>query len=157
MAEKVLVSACFLGRRCRFDGKNSLDVELIRCLKGYHIIGVCPEELGGVRKLRGPFEIKGKTSNVFKSKAGVYSIYGRDVTKKFVKGAYKVLNIAEKKKIKFAILRSKSPSCSPNFIYNGNFRNILKKEIGITAYLLKDKGIEVISNEEFNKRYKFSL
>lgn len=151
MVETILASACLLGKKCRFDGRDSLDHQLIDFLKGFQVIGVCPEELVGLRGLRGPFEIKGDTKDVFCNKAKVTSIKGRDVTDKFIKAAYKILDIAEKKNVELAILKSKSPTCSPDFIYNGKFSHTLKRGLGVTAYILKENKIKIISNDQFKE------
>ncbi len=152
MVKRVAVSKCLLGERCRYDGKDAYDEKLLRLLKGYKIIGVCPEELGGARNFRGPFEIKGKTEDVFGGKAKVLNIEGVDVTPFFIHGAELTLKIVKEAKIEFAILKSKSPSCSPDLIYDGTFSYKLVRGMGITAYLLRQEGIKVLSSDEF-KRY----
>lgn len=150
----MIVSACLLGKRCRYDGRSCLDKELIKCLVGYEIIGVCPENLGGLVGKRGPFEISGEPPDVLAGKAKVVSRDGRDVTKNFLEGAYKTLEIAKKKGVRLAILKSKSPSCSPDYIYEGNFRKRLKKGKGIACLLLNQQGIEVVSSDEFKQIHK---
>ena len=48
-----------------------------------------------------------------------------------------------------AILKEKSPSCGSKYIYDGSFsRNLIPGE-GITTKLLKENGIEVVSDEEY--------
>jgi uncharacterized protein YbbK (DUF523 family) len=47
---KVLVSACLLGRACRFDGKDKLVPGLEDALRAEKVEAVpfCPEEAGGL-------------------------------------------------------------------------------------------------------------
>ncbi|OQX88053.1 MAG: hypothetical protein B6D55_01360 [Candidatus Omnitrophica bacterium 4484_70.2] len=155
MAGKILISKCLLGINCRYDGTSSLDKTLLKLLKNYKLIAVCPEELGGLRKFRGPFEIKGKTVDLFSGKAKVINREGKDVTRNFIKGAKIVLKIAQEKMIDFAILKSRSPSCGSQLIYDGSFKKKLVKGKGVTSFLLENFGIKVLNEDEF-KRIKKS-
>ena len=57
--EKIIVSACLLGDKCRYDGHSNY-VPLIKELKEkYEIIVICPEVNGGLSIPRTPSEIKG--------------------------------------------------------------------------------------------------
>ena len=47
-----------------------------------------------------------------------------------------------------AILKSRSPSCGSNIIYDGTFTKTLIDGDGVTAKLLKENGIEVISSDD---------
>lgn len=73
---------------------------------------------------------------------------GIDVTEDYKKGAREVLEIAKKLNIKKAILQPRSPSCGVNKVYNGNFDKTLVDGNGLTAELLKENGIEVLSSDE---------
>ena len=139
---KYLVSACLLGDNCKYNGGNNYSEEIIEFLKDKEYIKICPECMGGLSVPRSPSEIKdGKVIN----KLGV------DVTHEYQTGAEKSLMIAKKEKIKKAILKSNSPSCGVGKIYNGNFEKVLIPGDGITARILKENGIEVISSSVFTK------
>ena len=44
----ILVSHCFLGEPCRYDGQSRLDRQVIELHRaGHNLIPVCPELLGG--------------------------------------------------------------------------------------------------------------
>lgn len=58
------------------------------------------------------------------------------------------LKIAKRFDVKKAILKSKSPSCGLNRIYNGNFDKTLVKGNGVTAQILIDNGIDIITENE---------
>lgn len=73
---------------------------------------------------------------------------GDNVSKEFIKGAQEVLNIAKKLNIKKAILKEGSPSCGVNYIYDGNFNGTKIPGMGITAKILKEASIEVISEKD---------
>jgi len=134
-----LCSACLLGIRCRYDGKSKRNRKVIELTKKEILIPVCPEQLGGLPTPREPAEQKGKK---------VFTRSGKNVTKKFLKGAKEVLRVAELFGIKEAILKQKSPSCGCGKIYDGTFTGKLIKGDGVTTSLLKKNKIKVISEED---------
>ena len=142
---KIMVSACLLGYNVKYDGKNNLNSELIDFLKDYEVISVCPEVLGGLLIPRVPAEING---NLVINKDGL------DVTKEYVKGAERTLKIAKDNDIKVAILKEGSPSCGSNYIYDGTFSHNKIEGLGITAKLLKENGIEVLSEDNYKEYFK---
>lgn len=137
--EKILVSACLFGVNCKYNGKNNENEKIIKSLKNCNVILVCPEQLGGLATPRIPAEI---------SHNKVITKDGTDVTYEYTKGAMETLNIAKKFSATKAILKSKSPSCGKNKIYDGTFSSTLTNESGITAKLLMQNDIEVISSDE---------
>lgn len=140
MKEKILVSACLLGVSVRYDGKSKANEELIDKLKDYDFIPICPEVWGGLPTPRVPSEI---INDKVINKDGI------DVTDNYMRGAIEALNLARKFNIKKAILKSKSPSCGKNKIYDGSFTGSLIDGNGITAKLLMDNDIEVLTEDEF--------
>ncbi len=142
--EKILVSACLLGKVCRWDSKK-LDDNISESLKDFEIIGICPEIEGGLPCPRPRAEIKdGGGEFVLDGIARVINEEGDDVTNSFLKGAQAALNAALLHDIKKAILKDKSPSCGVKYIYrNGS----LAPGMGVAASLLKRHGIEVIPDK----------
>ena len=140
MKEKVLVSACLLGIKVRFDGKSKANEELIEKLNNYEFIPVCPEVWGGLPTPRVPSEI---INDKVINKDGI------DVTDNYMRGAIETLELARKFNIKKAILKSKSPSCGKDKIYDGSFTGTLVDGNGITTRLLIENGIEVLTEDEF--------
>ena len=134
-----LVSACLLGINCKYNGKNNADKKILRLAGKETLIPVCPEQLGGLPTPRIPTEIQGGRA---------INKEGLDVTDYLEKGANEVLRIARLYGIKEAILKQRSPSCGCGRIYNGNFSSVVIKGDGITARLLKENGIKVISEED---------
>lgn len=134
--EKILVSACLLGLNCKYDGGNNYSEEIDEFLKDYDVIPICPEIMGGLPTPRVPSEVLGDK---------VITKEGKDVTLQFKKGAEEVLFLAKKYNIKKALLKAKSPSCGNGQIYDGSFSHTLVDGDGVTAKLLKENGIEVIT------------
>ncbi|HOZ02720.1 MAG TPA: DUF523 domain-containing protein [Bacilli bacterium] len=134
--EKILISACIVGERCRYDGKNNYTPLVKELLEKYELVPFCPEVEGGLPIPRDPSERK-KDLVLTKDK--------KNVTKQFYKGAELALNICQYLGIHIAILKENSPSCGVNQIHDGTFSNRLIAGSGVTTELLKRKGIRVIS------------
>ena len=133
--KKLLISNCLLGIHCRYDGS----CKKIDCLDAldekYNLIGVCPEELGGLETPREPSEI-------FLGR--VLTKSGRDVTYEYDYGADVVLSIVKGHAITKALMQDRSPSCGCGVIHNGKFDGGLVEGDGVTVKLLKANGVEVI-------------
>lgn len=150
-----LISACLCGVNCKYNGKNNLKEEFLNLLKTGEAILVCPEQLGGLTTPRCPAEIVGSTEEIINLEKGkVLTKEGKDITQEFLRGAKETLKIAKKAGIKKSILKEGSPSCGCNFIYDGSFSGNKIRGEGITAKILKDAGIDVISDEDFLKECK---
>ena len=120
-------------------------------LKGYLVVPVCPEVMGGLPVPRPPCELKGGDGElVWQGQAGVFTEDGRDVTPAFREGASKALELAQRYGVEIAVLKDHSPSCGCNKIYDGNFRRRLVPGAGVTAALLKKHGIQVITETDWS-------
>ena len=81
---------------------------------------------------------------------------GEDVTGMFLAGARSSLAIAlseaerRGEKIEGAILKANSPSCGSGLIYDGSFTGTTVRGDGCFTELLKELGIKVISEKEFD-------
>lgn len=134
-----LVSACLLGIKCRYDGKSKPDSKVLELAKIETLIPVCPEQLGGLATPRVSAEqMNGK----------VIAKDGTDMTEGFKRGAEEVLKLAKIYNCKTAILKQRSPSCGSGQIYDGTFSGTVIEGDGVTTKLLKENGIEVVSEEE---------
>lgn len=139
--EKILISACLIGDKVRYDGKSNYNPKVQNLLEKYELVPFCPEVEGGLSIPRIPCErYNGKVINKD----------GKNVTKYFEKGADLALNICQYLGIRIAILKENSPSCGTKKVYNGKFEGKLIPGEGVTAELLKRKGIKVISEEEID-------
>lgn len=136
---KILVSACLLGKNCKYNGGNNLNQGVLEFIEGHEVIGVCPEQLGGLSTPRLPAEI---VAGVVTNKEGV------SVDAQFRKGAQTALAVALEKKVDLAILQSRSPSCGVKEIYDGSFSGKKIKGQGVFAKLLSAHGIKVLDAED---------
>ncbi|RKU20541.1 DUF523 domain-containing protein [Candidatus Poribacteria bacterium] len=141
---KVVISACLLGVRCRYDGGDSRNETAIKQGKKYELIPVCPEESGGLPTPRPPAEIVGGDGDdVLDGKAKVMTADGLDVTAAYLKGAHHALEVAQSNGTTHVILKARSPSCGCGDIYDGTFSGTLMSGDGVTTALLKRHGITV--------------
>ncbi|WP_293829954.1 DUF523 domain-containing protein [uncultured Phascolarctobacterium sp.] len=136
---KILVSACLLGKNCKYNGCNNLNQSVLDFIEGHEVIGVCPEQLGGLSTPRLPAEI---VAGVVTNKEGI------SVDAEFRKGAQEALAAALENKVDLAILQSRSPSCGVKEIYDGSFSGKKIKGQGVFAKLLSAHGIKVLDAED---------
>src|SRR5574341_339009 len=54
-----IVSACLLGRRCRYNGEDKSHPGVIRFLRGKRVLALCPEMLAGWGAPRLPVQFHG--------------------------------------------------------------------------------------------------
>ena len=141
--EPVLVSACLLGRTCRYDGSHNHDTDLERDLHlaGRRPVPFCPEEEGGLPTPRPPAWLtEGDAEAVLDGTARVVRADGADVTEAFLAGARRALATCRREEIHRAYLKERSPSC-------GACRTHVDGEPrdgpGVTTALLRRAGITV--------------
>jgi uncharacterized protein YbbK (DUF523 family) len=140
--KKILISACLVGDKTKYDGKSNYTPKIKDLLEKYELVPFCPEVEGGLRIPRTPSERKdGK----------VISKGGKDVTRQFELGAQKALNICKYLGIEIAILKEKSPSCGVNEIYDGSHTGKTIPGQGVTTELLRNNGIKVINEDQIDE------
>lgn len=142
MEPRFAVSACLCGKCCRYDGKSRPNADIQKFAKQHHALLICPES-ATMPTPRPPSErtLDGR----------VISANGDDVTAEFYAGAQKTLELCKKNKITHAILKERSPSCGVHQRYDGTFTKHLVDGMGVTAELLYQNGIDVSSEEDFEK------
>ena len=134
MREKLLISACLLGRNCKYNGGNNY-VPLTEELKErYDLVPVCPECFGGLPIPHEPSERVGDK---------VLSKSGEDVTEPFRRGAEKTLAAAIQQGVTRAVLKERSPSCGCGSIYDGTFTGTVVPGNGVAAELLLSRGVVI--------------
>ncbi len=142
--EKIIVSACLLGEKCRYDGLVIKNSEINKLAEKFELIPVCPEVLGGLPVPRPPAEIEsGDGHTVLEGNSRILDNLGNDVTVNFIKGAQTTLRIIQGHKVQRVILKSKSPSCGLNNIIRNGHKI---KGSGVTAALLLQNRLSL---EEF--------
>ena len=138
--QNLLISACLLGYCCRYDGSNNGPIpELIPLKRRYHLIPICPEQLGGLKTPRLSAERLGDR---------VVNCEGEDITAEYERGAREALRMARLFDCTTAILKSRSPSCGPTEVYDGTFTHTVVQRPGTTAELLIKNGLTVLDESQ---------
>lgn len=140
---KILISACLLGIKCRYDAKDNLISEIKKLAESQDAIIVCPEELGGLSTPRPACEISENRKVISKDNI--------DFTKQFELGAEKCLKIAKQENVSAAILKANSPSCGFGAIYDGSFSKKRINGNGICADLLSQNGIKIYNEDNYTE------
>ena len=136
----LLISACLLGARCRYDGGSKPQPGVEALAEQYRLIPVCPEQLGGLPTPRPPAERIGER---------VLTREGRDVTAEYRRGAEEVLRLARRFGCKKALLKERSPSCGHGKIYDGSFSGTLVPGSGVAAQWLAAHGLEIFGESQW--------
>ena len=150
-----------MGEDVRYDGNNSAiaynvtssftQKELFMdMLCDHSIYSFCPEVSGGLSTPRNQAEIK-SANKPFK----IITNDGEDVTINFLIGAKNALDLCIQEDIKVALLKSKSPSCGNDGIYDGTFSKNLVPGLGMTAKLLEENGVRVFNENQINELCKY--
>ena len=137
----VLVSACLMGVRCRYDGGGKRMDGLERLMAACNAIPVCPEQLGGLPTPRTPSERAGER---------VLNREGLEVTGAFLRGAEQACALAKLYGARLALLKARSPSCGPDGVYDGSFTGRVIPGQGVTAGALAAMGVYVTSEEQLD-------
>ena len=135
-----IVSACLCGIPCRYDGKSFKVAALVELYESGLALAVCPEVEGGLSIPRAPCEMKD---------GRMITQDEIDVTDQLRKGGAYVLKLAQESGINLAILKENSPSCGSGMIYDGSFSGRLIPGEGATTALLRQNGIRVYSEHNF--------
>lgn len=141
----VLVSACLMGFRCRYDG-GAQRLDCLDALRERHVlVPVCPEVMGGLPTPREPSEIRS---------GRVVTRDGRDVTEAFARGAREAEKIALACGCRCAMLKERSPSCGLGRVYDGTFTGTLTRGDGLCARLLSQRGLRVLGESQAEELLK---
>ena len=150
----LLICACLLDIACSYNGKlaeKRLDVEAL-ANAGFHLVPVCPEQMGGLPTPRKPAEITGGDGfDVLKGHALVMTEDGENFTDCFVRGAQAVLKIARVTHAIGMVTQKRSPSCSCNGIYDGTFSHTLVPGMGVCGALLQQNNLKLIEMDRFEE------
>ncbi|MCP4969577.1 MAG: DUF523 domain-containing protein [Arcobacter sp.] len=156
---KILVSSCLLGENVRYDGENSSialgssftfkQKELFMdILCSNEIYSFCPEVFSGLETPREAAEIVNSNKPfIVQTKEKV------NLTINFLIGAKGALDLCKEEGIKVALLKSKSPSCGNEKIYDGTFSKNLIDGQGLTAKLLSENEIKIFNEEQLKELF----
>ena len=136
---KIAVSACLLGKNCKYNGGNNLCPAVCKFVEGHTVIPVCPEEQAGLGIPRTPVEI---VNGCVQTKDGV------SVDAPLRDAVSQILAQLLQQEVTCAVLKSRSPTCGVHQVYDGTFSGTLRDGAGVLAQALMDAGIRVLDSED---------
>ena len=139
---KVVVSACLLGKNCKYNGGNNYNSAVAECVRDKEVVPVCPELMAGMGCPRTPIEI---VDGVLMDRDG------KNVDAAMREAVATAMKQISSKEILCAVLQSRSPTCGVNQVYDGSFSGKLIPGAGIFTQALKDAGYRVIDAEDIGK------
>ncbi|MBE3583431.1 MAG: DUF523 domain-containing protein, partial [Limnochordaceae bacterium] len=161
-ARPLLVSACLAGWLCRYDGLSRARPEFVALVQNGQAIPFCPEMAGGLPVPRPPAEIvpdrraratgKDPGQAVWEGQGRVLTQSGQDVTEAYRQGARQAAAVARAAGVRQAVLKEGSPSCGVHQIHDGSHTGLVVRGQGVTTAALRQEGIEVYSDEEWQGR-----
>lgn len=150
---KILVSACLMGFKIRYNGSEKAQVveTLARWQQEQRLVIHCPELAAGLPTPRPPAEIfAAEGKDVMQERARVIENSGQDVTAHYQLAAWMALRAAQESGCTAALLTDGSPTCGSGFIYDGSFTGQKKSGMGVAAALLTEHGIAVFADTQLN-------
>ena len=150
----VLFSGCLAGLRCGVDGSDNGPhplMERLRTLPTLRLVAFCPEDvaLGTPRGL--PDLTGGDGFDVLEGRARVLLDDGTDVTGPLVRAAERMVDVAQREAVRFAVLMDMSAACGSQVISDGPRLVAARKYrvgFGVAAAALFRAGIPVVAQRD---------
>lgn len=158
MRNKILVSACLMGFKVRYNGseKAAWQPMLARWQEEQRLVIHCPELAAGLPTPRAPAEIiAGSGHDVMSNTARIADNNGQDVTGHYQLAAWLALQTAREAACCAALLTDGSPTCGSQVIYDGTFSGVQRQGMGVAAALLEAHGIRVFSHQQIPQLIAF--
>jgi uncharacterized protein YbbK (DUF523 family) len=138
--KKILISACLLGHKVRYDGHSLFTSS--RIFKKWkdegRVISICPELSSGMSIPKATAEINGDDGyDVLSGKISVIENNGNFVTENYLRGANNALALCKINEINVAVLAE----------FSGKKVN----GVGVTTALLTSNGIKIFSQHQLNE------
>ncbi|WP_299997242.1 DUF523 domain-containing protein [uncultured Cedecea sp.] len=154
MIDKILVSACLMGFKIRYNASEKAQVveTLARWQQEQRLVVHCPELAAGLPTPRPPAEIfAADGKDVMQERARIIENTGQDVTEHYQLAAWMALRAAQESGCTAALLTDGSPTCGSRFIYDGSFTGKQKSGMGVAAALLTEHGITVFADSQLEE------
>ncbi len=142
--KKVAVSACLLGKKCRYDATDNRNDAVVKKLEGDEVIAFCPEDFA--------FGSPRPTMDLTETPRGIKALSNRDGTDLGCEvEAYAEHFFNEHPDIALFVGKDRSPSCGvcSAKLYNRDKVLVSDKEAGLMAKEALRRGIESVDAEVF--------
>jgi uncharacterized protein YbbK (DUF523 family) len=148
----VVVSACLLGEKTRYDGGDKHVPEATDTLlgdPGVEVMPLCPEILGGMGCPRPPVHFAdGEGDTVLDGHGRIVDDQGQDHTAPMSRGAERADELARLAGAEQALLKERSPSCGARQIHGAGG---VRDGRGVFAARLARRHLPVLSEEDVIK------
>ncbi|HIP61903.1 MAG TPA: DUF523 domain-containing protein [Sulfurovum sp.] len=142
--KKVAISACLLGTKCRYDGRENRDTRLLDLLEGHELVAFCPEDFcyGTPRPTMDLIE----TNN---GKKAISNLTGADMSPPIT--AYAKAFFDTNPDIELLVGKDRSPSCGVTSakLYDRDKNMLSDKATGLMVEVALACGIECWDAEVF--------
>ncbi len=136
----ILVSACLAGLPCRCNGTASSFAPVLS-LPREAIYPCCPETAAGFGVPREPMELTG---------GRLVTRDGADFTEALEEAIEHLLGAADRRRVRAAVLKERSPSCGVHCIYDGSFSGRLIPGSGKLAERLRSWSVPLYCDEHLD-------
>ena len=141
---KVAISACLLGRQCRYDGQDNYAESLLKMLEGDELIPFCPEDaaFGSPRPTMDLVQTSTQIEALCNDSGKIRSEPIRTYAKNF---------FDQHDQIDLFIGKNRSPSCGvcSARLYDAEKNLLSTSAAGLMAQEAKDRNITAIDAEQF--------
>lgn len=142
--KKVAISACLLGKKCRYDGTDNKNEDLLSRLEGMDLIPFCPEDFA--------FGTPRPTMDLVQTPQGdkaISNFNGEDLSTPILQ--YATLFFDTHQEIDLFIGKDRSPSCGvcSARLYDEEKNLLSSQEAGLMAREAKKRNIDCIDAEDF--------
>ena len=142
--KKVAISACLLGKECRYDASHNKDETLLSKLENCELVPFCPEDFA--------FGSPRPTMDLVKTSSGIKAISNKTkMDLSFAIEGYAKNFFNTHKDIDIFVGKDRSPSCGvcSAKLYDEK-KNLLRMcETGLMAKAAKERGIETVDAEQY--------
>jgi uncharacterized protein YbbK (DUF523 family) len=144
MMKKIAISACLLGRACRYDGRENRDDALLQKLEGAALIPFCPEDFC--------YGTPRPTMDLIETQQGVRALSNltqADLSEPII--AYAEAFFDTHPDIDLFIGKDRSPSCGvcSARLYNREKQLLSEEATGLMAEVAKRRGISGYDAERY--------
>ena len=149
MREPILVSACLLGLRTRYDGTTKRNAAVLAWLEQQRLlpVPVCPEQLAGLPTPRDQTRFACGDGQAVLAGTGaiVAATTGQPMNERFLHGARETLHVARLTGCRRALFKDRSPSCGVHQVHRGAE---MVAGVGVATALLIAAGMVVQSEAD---------
>ena len=142
--KRVAISACLLGKKCRYDGTDNKNEMLLEQLKDAQIISFCPEDFA--------FGTPRPTMDLVQTPQGdkaISNLNGEDLSTPIIQ--YATLFFDTHSELDLLIGKDRSPSCGvcSARLYDEEKNLLSDREAGLMVKEAKKRNIHCIDAEDF--------